>query len=109
MPEGENVVEKYHMQKQVEGVKGLMEMLKEGIMGKRKVVKTVPMRPEWKALYDEWQALDKEHDLIDRKMNSKRKLFWATISSDLDEYRSMQVNEETGEVEVCENESEPRA
>ncbi|MCK5017887.1 MAG: hypothetical protein KAS32_12560 [Candidatus Peribacteraceae bacterium] len=74
----------------------------------RVVVSTIPMRPEWKVLDDEFEAvsakgeaLAKEMDTIQNKMKSLKSAFWTTIEKDLDDYGTpMRHNSKTNEIEV---------
>ena len=65
------------------------------------------MKPEWIALHDELHA--SAHELVERmkpifaemsKIKQKKNLFWAQIQLDLDDFRNMDINEETKDINI---------
>lgn len=110
-----DVIEKFHKQKLEQEMKemaqGVVNSFEEAMDEKMhgKMVKTVPMRPEWLAAHNELH--DMAHSLIAEmkpvlvkmsKMKQKRNLFWASVQCELDDFRDMQINEETKDIEIFE-------
>ena len=97
----DDIIDQYEEQKAVEKLEGILRgAAKKLAFDGQQVVKTIPVRPEWKAAFDELEGLTKQHDELHRRMESKRKLIWATIESELDEYRDMEYDDAVGEIKI---------
>lgn len=89
------------------GMNDFLKMLK-GLAGedldKSKIIKTVPATKEWKKMWQEYSELFEQAQLLDKKADSVRRLFWSTVEKDMDDYtHTHSYNEDTDEVEVYEN------
>lgn len=70
----------------------------------RKVLKSVPMKPEWKKLHAELDALAVKRAAMEKEFESKRKFMWATIEKDLGIYdKDLHINSEKNKLEVYES------
>lgn len=97
------IPEQYHMQKQLEEFKEMVKKMNDDTV----VVKTLPMRPEWRPLREKLIASAKEHydavkahEASERKMNHFKKRFWSQIEEDIGEFADMRYNRKTEEIEV---------
>lgn len=97
-----NVLNQYHKQKLIEELKGFMRDVQDGLNDRGEPVKTIPMRPEWQAAWDELQKITAEHTLIDRKHRTQKDYFWALVHKGLEDFRSMRYNPKTKEIEIFE-------
>lgn len=97
---GDNVLDKYHRQKAVAEIKGLMDDLKNAMFDRGTPVKSIPMRPEWKKAWDELEAARIAHEIADRKHKTLKDYFWSLIHKDLDDMRGMHFNSKTQEIEI---------
>lgn len=104
----DSVIDKYHRQKIVDEMSGVIKDVRKNLEDHDhgKIVKTVPIRPEWAKMDDEVIAL--KQPLVDaiKKFESKMKLMWATIENDLEDYRSMHINREKNEIEIYDGETD---
>ncbi len=66
-----------------------------------KIIKTLPLRKEWQKLWKDYNDAVSIYESAENKLATKKKLFWATVESDLDNYDcQMSVNEKTMELEI---------
>lgn len=84
--------------------KMLLESLAEHMVDavkERKVLKSFPLRPEWKKIHVQLTKLTEEAQSLEHKRDSVRKKLWSTIEEGLNIYdKSLHINTETNEVEV---------
>lgn len=78
--------------------KGL-EKLKE-LFDDSKVVKTVPMRPEWAKLWADLKEVEKECSELEMKQHAFKRRFWAKVEEDTGIYQSMRMNTKENVIEV---------
>lgn len=106
--DNENVVGKYNKQKMIEELSEIIDGVEAKQHGhsKEDMVKSIPAKPEWKKGHQELVKMADECAQLLRKMDSRKKLFWATIENELDDYRTMTFNEETNEIEVYKDDHE---
>jgi hypothetical protein len=105
----EDVIDKYHKQKMIDEMAGVIKGVKEKLDSCEhgKAMKTVPLRPNWIAIHDEFSALVDQLEEIKNKTESKHKLLWGTIEGDLDEYgRHMHIDRKKGEVIIYDKEQD---
>ena len=76
---------------------------------KKRVVRSIPMRPEWRAylervqeLTDDLQRLKEEQDAVSRKRDSLKRQFWAKVEADTECYDEMRLSEDATAIEVVE-------
>lgn len=111
----DDVIDKYHKQKIEEEMKNIAkgfvnsveEVIDEHNHGK--VVKTVPMKPEWIAMLAELQHMGeviipeiRRMKLTMDEVKAKRNFLWSSISIGLNDYRDMHITE-TNDIEIYEN------
>lgn len=100
--EQEPVLEKYHKQQVIGEIKTFVKQLK-GEMEEEAhgpLVKTIPLKAEWKVLWDEFMAMDKEHDLIHRKLQVAKDFFWSTVHKESGDYSGMTVDKKNNEIKI---------
>ena len=95
----------------IELLTGLKEVAERVVsVSERSVEKSVKVKPSWKKMIDEMEALrlevietkEKVDNLVDRLQNRK-KIFWATIESDLGLYdRDMRLTDDYKKIEILE-------
>lgn len=71
--------------------------------GETVVTKTIPMKEEWRARYDECVALGKKMVELEKELTAKRNFMWSTIDIETGMYGSKRVNDKTNEVEILES------
>lgn len=82
-----------------EAVKGAKQLTED-----RKVLKSLPMKPEWKKLHAELLALGQKKTALEKECESKRSFMWATIEKDLGIYdKDLHINAEKNKLEVYES------
>lgn len=64
------------------------------------VGKTVPLKKEWAKEYAEMCDMGDQADLLRKKHDSMRSLFWSKVELELNEYGQMRVNRENNEIEI---------
>lgn len=83
----------------------IMKKVMEAMEGElnRKVLRSVPVKKEWKALLDDMTKKQAAEKAAESKASTAKALFWATVETDLDEDSSMRINRETNEIEILED------
>lgn len=67
---------------------------------KYEVVKTVPLRPEWKKRIEECNSIEDKIAEKKRELKSKKDAMWGQIDVDMNEYSDKHYNEDTQEIEI---------
>lgn len=71
-----------------------------GLEDEQEVVKTIPVRKEWKKGFDELDSLAEDMKDIKAKLSSKKGVIWGQIDSDLSNYDNKHYNRDTQEIEI---------
>lgn len=89
-------------------VEKLKAQMLQHVLGEldRKVVKTVPLKADWAKKFEAFKKVREEANKLDEKATSLKKLFWATVENDLNDYRNMSINTDTNEIEIYEDKDE---
>lgn len=69
----------------------------------RKVIKTIPMKKEWREKFEALQEARKEEGEAEKKRKSLHRIFWASVEEDTGIYQSMEVNDDMSEITVFED------
>lgn len=69
----------------------------------RKVIKTVPVRDEWKTKHGEMYNLGKQLKQDEGRLHALRKAFWAEVELALNDYSDMRYNPKTNEIEILDD------
>lgn len=64
------------------------------------IAKRLPIRPEWRALYDQSKAARQEADAAQRKAKAMHRQLWAKVEADTGCYDDMCWNEDEQLIEV---------
>lgn len=81
----------------------LLDMLKKEALDDMDVLKTIPMKKEWKAKYQEFKKTALLAHEQGKKAESLRKSFWSTVELELNDFSPMRVNEDDSEIEILED------
>ncbi len=65
-----------------------------------KVVKSLPMKNEWRKKWAELEKAKNEEIQLERKRKALHRAFWAAVEQDTEIYADMRYNTETDEIEV---------
>jgi len=93
---------------------GLIDEFKSESEKNEKIEKTFPIKKDWKALLDDWSAVEdrieelhkEAHPLIE-EARVKRNIFWNAVKTDLGMFdRVFYINKEDDVIELLEKEDE---
>lgn len=98
----EPVLEKYRKQQVIGEIKAFVKQLKNEVEedAHGPLLRTIPVKPEWKVLWDAFMAMEKEHDLIHRKMETEKDFFWATVHKETGDYSGMTMDTKNNEIKI---------
>ncbi len=71
------------------------------------VEKTIPMKPEWKKLREEWMKHRDAYKEAEAKASTLRKAFWSKVEMDSGIYnQEMEVDDENNEIKIFADDKE---